>query len=567
MKLRPALYSFIVEDLKQLVRLCGGPGPDGVRKEQLVEYIAGRLTHPVALAEIWRRLDPLSQKAVATAYHAGGEFATEAFVAQYGELPGQMAGLSLPSMIYVFNRELSPVELFIHGGEIPEEIMDLLGPLVPPPEKFRVEGLERTPHAIDIDGERLTLLRADTEQTGLHDLLVYLRMLRQGEIRTSTTSRRLTPASVRKLLNNLLDGDFFSHAEGAKPSGAIRPAGLAAFARESGLAGAFDTLTEPGNALLKDHDLEAFLHAFETWTHEGSFDELGRISAVKGQKSKHARLTAPAERHEAIVEALSWCPAGVWISVEDFHRALKVWRFDFEIDLSGHLYVDDASYRWYDDATIRELYTNAVLWEYLGSIGALDLLYFPPEVAEYDSLYEGLIFFRINPLGAYLFGQAGEYEPPQPLDDPFFSIDSELVLTLEDPAALTPNLRQELGRFTVEQGDHRYRLDTGRVLDEIERGEDLRYVADFLERHHRGPLPEHVSHWLQELAANRGAFKRKSDALLVQVRSRELLKTVFEDPTLKRSARVLEGRTLIVPSSKERSFRNRLKELGYLLDR
>jgi hypothetical protein len=30
---------------------------------------------------------------------------------------------------------------------------------------------------------------------------------------------------------------------------------------------------------------------------------------------------------------------------------------------------------------------------------------------------------------------------------------------------------------------------------------------------------------------------------------------------------VLEGRTLIVPSSKEGSFRHRLKELGYLLDR
>ena len=138
MKLRPALYSFIVEDLKQLVRLCGGPGPDGTRKEQLVEYIASRLTHPASLAEIWQSLDPLSQKAVATAYHAGGEFAPEAFVAQYGELPAHMAGLSLPSMFYVFNRKLSPVELFIHDGEIPEEIMDLLGPLVPPPEKFRV---------------------------------------------------------------------------------------------------------------------------------------------------------------------------------------------------------------------------------------------------------------------------------------------------------------------------------------------------------------------------------------------------------------------------------------------
>jgi hypothetical protein len=96
---------------------------------------------------------------------------------------------------------------------------------------------------------------------------------------------------------------------------------------------------------------------------------------------------------------------------------------------------------------------------------------------------------------------------------------------------------------------------------------EVRYVADFLERHHRGPLPEQVPRWLQELGAKRGAFKKKGGALFVQVRSRELLKSVVEDPILKKSVRVLEGRTLIVPSSKEGSFRNRLKELGYLLDR
>ena len=408
MKLRAALNSFIVEDLRQLVRLCGGPGPDGARKEQLVEYIVGRITHPVVLAEIWRRLDPLSQKAVATAYHAGGEFAPEAFVAQYGELPGQMIGLSLPSVVYVFNRGLSPVELFIYGGEIPEEIMELLGPLVQPPEKFQLEGLERTPHAIDIDGERVTLLRADTEQTGLHDLLVYLRMMRQGEVRTSTNSRRLTPASVRKLLNNLLDGDFFSHAEGARPADAIRPSGLAVFARESGLVGAFDTPHPNPVARCSKTMTRHATPRLRNLDARGSFDELSRVSAVKGQKSKHARLTPPAERREAIVEALSWCPTGVWISVEDFHRALKVWRFDFEVDPSGHLYVGDAPYgRYgYDDATTRELYTNVVLWEYLGTIGALDLIYLPLEETVYDSLYDGLIFFRINPLGAYLFGQA-----------------------------------------------------------------------------------------------------------------------------------------------------------------
>jgi len=46
---------------------------------------------------------------------------------------------------------------------------------------------------------------------------------------------------------------------------------------------------------------------------------------------------------------------------------------------------------------------------------------------------EGLIFFRINPLGAYLFGQAGEYESPLSLDDPLFSIDPELVI-IPNPA-------------------------------------------------------------------------------------------------------------------------------------
>ena len=42
-------------------------------------------------------------------------------------------------------------------------------------------------------------------------------------------------------------------------------------------------------------------------------------------------------------------------------------------------------------------------------------------------------------------GASRPYHTPRPekfqLEDPSFSIDSELVLTLEDPAALTPDLR------------------------------------------------------------------------------------------------------------------------------
>jgi len=42
---------------------------------------------------------------------------------------------------------------------------------------------------------------------------------------------------------------------------------------------------------------------------------------------------------------------------------------------------------------------------------------------------------------------------------------------------------------------------------------------------------------------------------------------ILEDPALGKFAKALEARTLVIPSNKERAFRKRLKELGYLLSR
>ncbi len=138
MRLEERLWDYTVNHLEHLVRVLGGPGPEGTRKEFLVRYLLERLTTPASLAELWERLDPLSRKAVAAAFHNGGEFDEEAFVAQYGAQPRRR---SHSYWYYSYNRELLPLDLFIYYNELPRELMPLLEDLVPPPDRFRLEGL------------------------------------------------------------------------------------------------------------------------------------------------------------------------------------------------------------------------------------------------------------------------------------------------------------------------------------------------------------------------------------------------------------------------------------------
>jgi hypothetical protein len=143
--------------------------------------------------------------------------------------------------------------------------------------------------------------------------------------------------------------------------------------------------------------------------------------------------------------------------------------------------------------------------------------------------------------------------------------DPTLVLTLKDPDALTPNLRNQLEQCAVEQDRQHYRLDKQQVLDALESRTDLQHVTGFLDRWNEGSLPPRVIGWLQEIEADTHAFQKSGTALLVKVRSQELLRLVAEDPVLGKFAKTLDKRTVVIPASREKAFRKRLKELGYLL--
>jgi len=578
MKLFDVLYNYTNDELKKFVKLLNGFSKL-TRKDQMVVFLIDELLSPDKLRGHWQRLDALAQKAVAAAYHNDGAFVADAFVAQYGAEPER------PKNDWYWLREPILFDLFVYRNQIPTDMMPLLEKIVPPPERFQITGLVETPKTVRSVDAVHPLLQADTEETGLHDLAVYLRMLDQGQINLSLSSAKLTPASVQKLYDNLLQGDFLPKPAKLQQDETIRPFGLNIFTQGAGLTSSYGgKLTKQGKVFLQAQDPALLLEAFETWTNQGSFDELTRLDAVKGLKSKGLKLSKPGARRAAIVEALSWCPIQVWIPVEEFYRALKIWHFDFTLEegYDHKLYVgygrEALEYGWADAASqwllTKGLYVNAVLWEYLGTIGALDLLYLHPEDAnfparahyheeEFFSRYDGLKYFRINKLGAYLLGQAASYEQAYAGEEALFTITPDLQITLGNPELLTPNLQSQLGQIAQDGGHGRYQLDTQRLLTALEEGMDFAALTAFLSERHAGPLPAAVTAWLEQVNANSRAFTRGAQAVYVKARSAELVQQVLADPALNKFCHAIDAKTLVVTANREKTLRNRLKEWGY----
>ena len=567
------------EQLKEYVKLLNGSSKI-TRKGDRIEFICQQMLNQDSLAKVWEQLDQISRRAVSVAYHNGGEFNIAAFVNQYGELPprpeqkprywGYLSQTPILFDIFVDRRHLL----------IAQDLMPLLEDLVLPVERFELKGVETVPKSVDQEDYSTPVITVETELIGRTDLLTYLRMVELGHVKLSKANYRLTAASVRKVLENLLDGDYRPLPEKVTGRTTIRPIGLDVFTQEAGLVTYNGVLTKAGQEYVKTQDTEILLAAFEKWSESDGFDELQRITHLGGVGSKKTRLTPSGFRREKVIEALSWCPVNTWISIDDFYRAFIVWDFDFEVEETNYsnLYVGSSYYgslsgRSYWDVTTG-LYINAIIWEYLATLGAVDIAYAEDEyftvidtnylyIDEPISQYDSLLYFRINTWGAFLLGQAGDYMPGEPEEKNLFRIDDErqVHLLVECP----PADRLQLEVLAEQLDERTYQLDTVKVLTAVEGGQNLEQITAFLTANHQGDLPPGTAEWLATFKRNQGVFQESGKAVLIQLKQPGLKELVANDPALSKICRILDNKTVLIRQSQMKRFRNRLKELGYLL--
>jgi hypothetical protein len=604
MTLQQALWLLTAEQLKQRRNLLLNANRS-TRKAEMVEAISRELLS-ADLCQYWALLSELEQNAVAESVHRwGGFFDRAGFKARYGSLPSafEPSALSYSWLERDRQERRSLLPLFFYDGGIPEDLGKRLASIVAVPTPLEIascadEDLPTSiaPASVVEPGEDISepLRRLATEILIHHDLPGVLRLIGQGRITVGAKTGLPSSASMAKLETVLLGGDWYTADDdldqprwAGGPIRPIRPFAWPLLLQAGGLAkadGSKLVLTARGNKALSQPVEEVVSHLFARWQQKGTPDELRRVDLIKGQTAKGVRLSAVSERRRVIADALrDCCPPGRWVAIDELFRQMQFRGHRFTVSENVWvLYFVDQNYGslGYNGADGFEIlqgrYILAYLFEYLATLGLIDVAYTSPYDArsDYDdawgadefaflSRYDGLRYIRLNALGAYCLGLAKTYEPLLPKRLPLCSIGSDLLLSLKREPE--PAERLVLEQIAKPLSATRWHLDPDAVLrhsaDAGERGR----IRAFIESSTDEALPAEVVQLLGSVEERVTALADAGPARLVKCRDPAIAVMLTSDPVTAPHCTRAGERLVCVPEPKLAAFRKGLAKLGFVL--
>ena len=589
--------------LSKLASLHGGPVP--TRKAEIADLIVKHLEGH-QLRAVWQSLDELQKAAVAEVVHSEStEFPADRFHAKYGRAPswGSLDG---------YRRDERPTALrfFFYGGGgggrvMPDDLKERLKAFVPPPASAEVKSIERLPTTCERPWERwnpstkkkehgsesIPLTVRESERAAQRELFSMLRLVDGGKVAVSDTTRKASSAAIGAITTVLEGGDYYPYRPPANKRSDDNPGPIRAFAwpliiQAGGLAqlaGSRLQLTKAGRTALGVPAVETLRALWERWTDTTVLDELSRIECVKGQtgRGKHG-LTAVASRREAIAATLTECHVQQWIAADELLRYVRASGNDFAVSRNAwNLYIAEPQYGslGYDGSQgiLENRYLLCLLFEYAATLGLIDVAFIPPAGArndyhglwgtdelKYFSRYDGLMFLRITPLGAYCLDMVADSTPAPVEVAPVLRVRPNFEIEAIG-AALEQGNRLALDAYAVRVSDLVWRLDPTKLLGAMEEGRSIGEIRQFLAARSGGPIPDTVEHLLEDVA-NRGVLVRdRGLARLVECADPALAAFLAIDTRTRAHCMRAGERHLVVPASSDAAFRHALRQLGYLL--
>ena len=572
---------FDVNALKSLLKIVNHPNPENMRRDEMVFYLVQRLQSKTALRELWQDLTEITQKAMSVTVHlTDGVYRQDLVRMRFGQAP--------PAPQRYWSGYIpTELDLFLSEDQkILPELYPLLRVVVPKPEKWEIPTHPEPP----LRYESIGFERGPGPEVGLQDLTAVLGLIGQGEI---LINDKMLPIydSVRKVLESLAQGDFLKEESLKTLHDTIKPVGLIRFALGSGLARlgvrvGYNTvlkLSPIGWEWLISPSSDLLLDALDNWVRNDNYDEIDRIDHLRNATKPGEKRTKPKVRRDSIIETLSWSPRNAWLSVTDFFTALKLWQHDFEVD-PDLTAIDDVNGRKMSITELKDswravqgAYTMVVLFEILGSLGALDLAYTEPQhappflespteswqsPAQPYTRYDGLTYFRVNDFGAYLLGHSRRYNMPQICTEQFFIVDEDYTFQSVRKEML-PYQAQLLPLLGVKNEKGHFQLDKAAWLQAQQTENTLKERKALLLARHDGPLSPVIEDWLEQTESDSTALRKGRSMITLQVRRPEVRNAILEDPELRRYCRLLDDRTLLIPSAREQAFTRKVLQLGY----
>jgi hypothetical protein len=604
--LRTALDGRNVDELKKFVALLPNIATKPTRKGEIIGVLERFLLGGGAV-QLWGQLEQLEQSAVAEAVHSEeGAFDTGAFKAKYGTLP--VFEIEDKNR---WSRNPTALSLFIyrnpHGPpSIPPDLRETLRAFVPKPAAAKLNSLEQIPETPvrqwtssyfdekqrsrvyeQHDAPQIVRL---TEQAAFQDLRIVLRSIDQEKI--SVSPKTLLPSkATTALLNDLLrEHDFFKLTEKVRswdpevgPIKAFSWPLLVQAAKFAALRNEKLVLTKSGRAALEAPPANTVRELWNAWITRGIIDEFSRIDTIKGQKGKGSKsFTAPEDRRLTIKRALAECPVGRWVEIGEFSRYMRAAGFQFEVTRNPwSLYISDPQYGslgyggyggW---NILQERYLLCLLMEYAAPLGVVDIAYEYPAYARTDfrgqwgtddliflSRYDGLRYFRLTPLGAFILGRADQYELPKEESTVSLTVLPNRQIRI-DRGELSPDQTLLLENFAAPEGTGLWALDEARAIRAVEKGARIAELRTFLAAGDPQPLPEPVEGFLAAVEQRGAACICQGTALLIECISQQIAEMVAQHSQTGRLCQRTGERCLVVRLDKEKAFRAALNSIGY----
>ena len=584
--LNEVLPRLTVDQLKSLMRWLPDASPTG-RKDLLVGAILQSLAGD-GLRALWDRLDDIQRMAVAeTAYALDGLFDGNRFRAKYGRLPDFT--IKENGRRYSYYGPPTALGLFLYHQDgcysLPDDLRERLIAFVPEPEAVRLSTIETLPDEI---GEgRLTVRH--TERDAMVDLSVLLRLTDQGKIQVSDKTSLPGAATLRLLTESLAGGDFYADKpkqdQRGQEIGPIKAFSWALMLQAAGLAqrnGSKLALSTAGRKALASSHASVLGTLWNKWLKSSLFDEFSRVDVIKGQKSKGRVMTALAPRRAAINEILRLCPVGAWIDVDDFSRFMQATGHTFDVSHNPwKLYISDQQYGslghdgYHSWEILQFRYLLCILFEYAAALGIIDVAYIEPTEARNDfgdlwgtddleflSRYDGLIYFRVTPLGAWCLGSVEDYTPAPIQPSVKLSVLPSLQVNVVG-GNLSTEESLTLDTWAVESTDKSWRLDRQKAVGAIEKGRDIAELRAFLQAREDQPLPETVESFIKTTERQGKALKISGTALLIDCESAEIAASIATHKETASLCLRAGDRRLVVRVEHEEKFRNQIRILGF----
>jgi hypothetical protein len=595
-----ALEQLSVDNLKSLLSLL--PISEKPKRKAELVNLAYSYLDGNNLRTIWIQLDELQQAAVSEVVHGNSsQFNQEIFKAKYGQLPdfGELNtyyGTKTPTKLRLF---------FYNYGIIPEDLKKRLKTFVPAPKEISIKEVQELPQTISrtykyFDYENRKSIRKVEEiplevrlmeKTAGQDLLAVLRLVQAGKISVSDKTRHPSKATINQITKVLNGGDFYENNPQDQENysddeiGSIRAFSLPLIIQAAGfaqLSGNKLSLTKAGEKALTAPLEKTLQTAWKKWLKTNILDEFRRINNVKGQTGKAQRgFSSVSARREGIASVLEDFSVNSWIEINEFFRYMLATGQDFEVcRYTRHLYICEPGYGYLYDiegswSVLEESYTLCFLFEYVATLGIIDVAYIKPNgtrdgfrdlwgTDDYDFLsrYDGLLYFRITPLGAYILGITDSYEAPKFESKSLLKILPNLeIVASEQNFGLADQLFLE--QYAKKVSDQVWKLETKSVLEAISKGHQLKELIDFLKALSSNSFPNTVVQFFKDIEQRSNSLTDLGVARLVKCSDAALAALIANDSRTKKYCFLAGEDRLLIPLDLETKFRNGLQKLGY----